>query len=141
MPHWANDALPWPDFTGAIRSRFGGIVAPPTFPYSVFPAGIGPGLGHEHCHAAVHEKADIKITQVNYKGGADILTAMQRGDVQAYFSVLQSAITGVQSGKVRVLVATSTVRHRDFPNVPSFAEQGVNMISKSWYGLVAPDHC
>jgi acyl dehydratase len=34
----------WCDEDYAQRSRFGGIVAPPTFPYSVFPAGIGPGL-------------------------------------------------------------------------------------------------
>jgi tripartite-type tricarboxylate transporter receptor subunit TctC len=107
-------------------------------PNALFYGTTGPASGTNIAMLQFMKKAGIKITQVNYKGGADILTAMQRGDVQAYFSVPQSAITGVQSGKVRVLGATSTVRHRDFPNVPSFAEQGVNMISKSWYGLVAP---
>jgi len=34
----------WCDEDYAERTRHGGIVAPPTFPYSVFPAGIGPGL-------------------------------------------------------------------------------------------------
>ena len=80
----------------------------------------------------------IKLTQINYKGGGEILTALQRGDVQVYYSVPQSAITGVQSGKVRVVGATGTGRHRDFAATPTFREQGVNMISKSWYGVVAP---
>jgi acyl dehydratase len=35
----------WCDPEYAARSRYGGIVAPPTFPYSVFPAGVGPGFG------------------------------------------------------------------------------------------------
>jgi len=84
------------------------------------------------------KQAGIKLTQINYKGGGEILTALQRGDVQVYYSVPQTAITGVQSGRVKVVGATGTERHRDFPNVPTFREQGVNMVSKSWYGLVAP---
>lgn len=84
------------------------------------------------------KKTGIKLTQINYKGGGEILTALQRGDVHVYWSVPQSAITGTQSGKVRVVGATGEARHRDFPNTPTFREQGVDVLSKSWYGLVAP---
>ena len=34
----------WCDEDYASRTQYGSIVAPPTFPYSVFPAGIGPGF-------------------------------------------------------------------------------------------------
>jgi len=107
-------------------------------PEGLFYGTTGPGAGSNIVTLQFLKKAGIKITPVNYKGGGDILTALQRGDVQAYMSVPQSAIAGVQSGKVRVLGTTNSVRHRDFPNVPTFAEQGVNQVSKSWYGMVAP---
>ena len=107
-------------------------------PDGLFYGTTGPGAGSNIVTLQFLKKAGIKITPVNYKGGGDILTALQRGDVQAYMSVPQSAIAGVQSGKVRVLGTTNSVHHRDFPNVPTFAEQGVNQVSKSWYGMVAP---
>ena len=107
-------------------------------PDGLFYGTTGPGAGSNIVTLQFLKKAGIKITAVNYKGGGDILTALQRNDVQLYMSVPQSAILGVQSGRVRAIGTTANARHRDFPNVPTFIEQGVNMIAKSWYGMVAP---
>lgn len=107
-------------------------------PNRLFYGTTGPGAGSNIVTLQFLKKAGIKITAVNYKGGGEILLALQRNDVQAYVMVPQAAIAGVQSGKVRALGTTSTVRHRDFPNVPTFREQGIDMVAKSWYGMVAP---
>ena len=34
----------WCDEDYGSRTQYGSVVAPPTFPYSIFPAGIGPGF-------------------------------------------------------------------------------------------------
>jgi tripartite-type tricarboxylate transporter receptor subunit TctC len=45
----------------------------------------------------------------------------------------------VKSGKLRALAVTGSKRHPEFPNVPTFAEIGVQgMDYEQWFGLMAP---
>jgi tripartite-type tricarboxylate transporter receptor subunit TctC len=50
-----------------------------------------------------------------------------------------SAGTHVKAGRLRVLAATGNKRTPDFPEVPTFAEVGVNgMDYEQWFGILAP---
>ena len=44
----------------------------------------------------------------------------------------------VQSGKARILATTGTTRSPHYPEVPTFKEQGVNLVASEWYVLLAP---
>jgi tripartite-type tricarboxylate transporter receptor subunit TctC len=52
---------------------------------------------------------------------------------------MTSAASHVKSGKLVPLAVTGTKRHPDYPNVPTFAEIGINgMDYEQWFGLLAP---
>jgi tripartite-type tricarboxylate transporter receptor subunit TctC len=39
---------------------------------------------------------------------------------------------------VRALGVTGVQRHASIPNVPTFREQGFDLVATEWYGLLAP---
>jgi tripartite-type tricarboxylate transporter receptor subunit TctC len=52
---------------------------------------------------------------------------------------LPALLPHVTSGKLRPLAAASTARNKLLPNVPTFAELGLQGMEVAlWYGLVAP---
>jgi tripartite-type tricarboxylate transporter receptor subunit TctC len=39
---------------------------------------------------------------------------------------------------LRALGVTSATRYASIPNVPTFREQGIDLVATEWYGLLAP---
>src|SRR5260370_190758 len=61
------------------------------------------------------------------------------GHTQIAFNALPSAANFIKDGKVRPLAMTSGKRDPEFPDVPTFAEAGVqNQESAFFVGAVAP---
>ena len=54
------------------------------------------------------------------------------------FATVTQALPQYQTGLVRALGVTATERHRAIPNVPTFHEQGIDLLVTEWYGLLAP---
>jgi tripartite-type tricarboxylate transporter receptor subunit TctC len=79
----------------------------------------------------------IKWTQVPFKGGADNMNALL-GD---HIDVTADA-TGwaelVNAGKFRLLVTWGAERTKNWPNVPTLKESGIDMISNSPFGIGGP---
>ena len=85
------------------------------------------------------QQAKINIVHVPYKGVADALTAVIRGDVQIYFAPIPNAREHSSAGKVRALAINSAKRAPQLPNVPTIAEAAVPGYKyESWFGLLAP---
>jgi tripartite-type tricarboxylate transporter receptor subunit TctC len=83
--------------------------------------------------------ADVKLTQVPYKGNAPALTDLLGGHVDMMFSPLPAAIGLVQDGKVRALAVTGARRSPLFPDLPTIAQAGLpGYESELHYGIVAP---
>jgi tripartite-type tricarboxylate transporter receptor subunit TctC len=51
---------------------------------------------------------------------------------------LPSAAAHIRAGSVRPLALSAGTRHPAFPAVPTFREQGVDLVSTSWFGLSGP---
>jgi tripartite-type tricarboxylate transporter receptor subunit TctC len=52
---------------------------------------------------------------------------------------MASAGTSVKTGRLRALAVTGSKRNADFPDVPTFAEIGVNgMDYEQWFGIMGP---
>jgi tripartite-type tricarboxylate transporter receptor subunit TctC len=81
----------------------------------------------------------LDIVHVPFNGGAPAMTATIAGHTQIAFNALPSAASFIKDGKVRALGMTSRVRDPEFPEVPTFTEQGVpNQESAFFVGVVAP---
>jgi tripartite-type tricarboxylate transporter receptor subunit TctC len=79
------------------------------------------------------------LLHVPYKGGGPALADLIGGQVQMMFDTAASAMPHVRSGKLRALAIATPQRHADFPDLPTFAEQGLaDYEINSWYSLHAP---
>jgi len=83
--------------------------------------------------------AGIKLQHVPYKGSSPAIADLMGGHVDLAGTSVASAISLVQSGKVRALAVTSQKRSQVLPNVPALAELGYpNFHQVEWYGVFAP---
>ncbi len=83
--------------------------------------------------------AGIKMTEVNYKGTPQSITALVSGEASVGFPATSSVLPHVRAGRLRALAVTSAQRSSMAPNVPTLAESGVRGFDVSpWYGLVVP---
>ena len=99
------------------------------------------GLGStNHLSAEVFKSLSrIKIAYVPYKGGGPAVTELMGGHVDAMFATLPSAVTFVQSGKLKALVVTDEKRWPAVAAVPSAKEAGLpDLVVITWNGVLAP---
>jgi tripartite-type tricarboxylate transporter receptor subunit TctC len=117
------------DFVKAAKAQPGGL--------NIGHAGVGSGthLNTEKFIAA----ADIKVTEVPFKGTPEVVGAMLSGDVNAYWAPISAAMSLVKAGKLRPLAVSTAKRNAQLPNVPTTAEAGVQGAdSPLWFGLWGP---
>ncbi|MDB5857887.1 MAG: hypothetical protein JWQ76_1576, partial [Ramlibacter sp.] len=100
--------------------------------------GIGSGghlLGEQ-----MHKQAKVEMVHVPYKGGelaemADVIG----GSLDTAFMANGNAKIHSQGGKIKVLAITGKARHKDFPNVATFREQGFSGFdAAAWIGAYVP---
>jgi tripartite-type tricarboxylate transporter receptor subunit TctC len=81
----------------------------------------------------------LRYVHVPYKGGAGPAVAdVVGGHVTLTLQTLTSALPFVQSGRLRPLGVTAPTRVVFLPNVPTLSEQGVDLVSTSWQGMLFP---
>ncbi|MDP3139994.1 MAG: tripartite tricarboxylate transporter substrate binding protein [Burkholderiaceae bacterium] len=102
--------------------------------YAIF----GPG-GTPHVNGKMLEKSGgISMVEVSYKGGTEATQDVMAGRVQALFVTSSGGISSQATGKVRILGITGAERLEGAPDLPTFKEQGYDVVSYSWFGLMAP---
>jgi tripartite-type tricarboxylate transporter receptor subunit TctC len=83
--------------------------------------------------------ANIKITHVPYKGGAEAMMDVIAGNVDFMFTSLNQSKSFIDSGQLKLLAVTSTERSPAIPNTPTMREAGVpDYEVVSWYGMAVP---
>jgi tripartite-type tricarboxylate transporter receptor subunit TctC len=81
----------------------------------------------------------IQVTIVPFRSGQDGLTAVMRGDTQAFVDAPTIISPQAKAGALKVLVVTGREREPELPQVPTVAEIGFPQAqSEAWIGLVAP---
>ena len=78
------------------------------------------------------------MSHVVYRGGTPALNDVLAGQIPMTFATVTQALPQYQSGLVRALGVTAAERYASIPNVPTFREQGFDLIGSEWYGLLAP---
>lgn len=102
---------------------------------------VSPGvgtLGHLLAEAYA-ERASIRLQQIMTKGASQGLMDLVAGSVQLGSMTWTSALGSIRSGQVIPIVLSSRQRLTDFPDVPTFADEGLGELTAvSWFGLSAP---
>jgi tripartite-type tricarboxylate transporter receptor subunit TctC len=83
-------------------------------------------------------QAGIEMTHLVYRGGSPALNDVLAGQVPMTWATVTQALPQYQAGLVRALGVTAEKRHAALPNVPTFREQGFDLVAMEWYGLLAP---
>lgn len=87
---------------------------------------------------AIEIEAGIKLTEVQFDGDAPARVALLGGHIASRCGNASEAAPMVEAGKVRVLAVMSEERLPSMPDVPTFKEEGYNIISSSSRGIGAP---
>src|SRR5256712_6762069 len=85
------------------------------------------------------QRADIIMTPIPYKGGADAMTDLIGGRISAMFPDIASARPQIRGGKLRGLAVASDKRVAALPELPTLGESGYpGFEAWAWQGFVAP---
>ena len=83
------------------------------------------------------KEVGVSITHVPYKGTGPAMNDLFGGLVDGIFDG-PSSIANVRSGRLRALGIANDTRHPAAPEVPTFKEQGIDMVFGSWFGFMVP---
>ena len=82
--------------------------------------------------------AKIDVLAVPYKGDTPGMTDLIGGAIQGFAAPVAAFIPNIQAGKMRALAVTSRSRVPGLPDVPTAAEQGIELDAAVWFGVVGP---
>ena len=80
----------------------------------------------------------LKMRHVPTTGGGPALTTLLGGHVELTAGGPAAITSHVKSGKLRPHVSWGARRHENYPDVPTFKEQGADIEYYIWSGLMAP---
>lgn len=127
-----NPATPYrtlSDLIAAARSRPGELI--------LGSGGIG-SRGHL-AMARLEGTAGFRITQVPYRGTAQITNDLLAGQITMQMGTVFFVSPFVKAQRLRALAVTATARVPQMPDVPTVAEQGYPGFEvHSWWGILAP---
>ncbi len=102
--------------------------------YGSYGAGSGPHLAT----ALFAAKTGVKMVHVPYGGGGPAALGAMTNQVQALFSSVLPVLGMIRGGKLKALAIAADHRSALLPDVPTFAEQGLDYLTGTWFGLLAP---
>ena len=114
------------------------IAAAKAKPGSVSFGSAGPGSMTHLVAEMLKIQAGIDMTHVVYRGGSPAMNDVLAGQIPMTFATVTQALPQYQAGLMRALGVTSDQRYAAIPDVPTFKEQGVDLVASEWYVLLAP---
>jgi tripartite-type tricarboxylate transporter receptor subunit TctC len=79
-----------------------------------------------------------KLQSVPYKGDAPAMADAMGGTVDAVTAPVTSLIPNIQANRLKALAVTSKTRFVGMPDVPTAAEQGLDLEATVWSAMVGP---
>ncbi len=107
---------------------------PDAFTYS----SAGNGNGSHLFMALFLKEAGIRMVHVPYRSGAEMVTALVRGDAQFGFPTVSSGIGQIRAGNARALGIGNTGGTPLLPDVPAVSTVLPGFETAVWHGILAP---
>jgi len=98
----------------------------------------GPGSMTHLVAELLKIQAGIEMTHVVYRGGTPAMNDAIAGQIPMTFATVLQGLAQYQGGMLRALAVTSEPRYPWIKEVPTFREQGVDLVASEWYVLLAP---
>ncbi len=109
-------------------------------PGKYFFASPGNGTPHHIGMELIKLRLGLQATHVPYKGFAGAMQDLVGGQVQMMFTLVHSSIPQARAGRIRILGVTGAKRSPQFPDLPTFREQGIDFMDDvdAWYAVIGP---
>jgi tripartite-type tricarboxylate transporter receptor subunit TctC len=88
--------------------------------------------------AAFEEKSGLKFNNIPYIGSGPEIIALAAGQVDVAVLSTAEAGTWVRDGKFRVLAVWANKRFKDYPQVPTLKERGIDLEMDTWRSIAVP---
>jgi tripartite-type tricarboxylate transporter receptor subunit TctC len=102
--------------------------------YASYGVGSGPHLAAELFQSVT----GTRIVHVPYGGGGPAALGLIGNTVQMLFSSVVPVLGMVRGGSVKAIAIAAERRLALLPEVPTFKESGVDYMSGTWFGILAP---
>lgn len=99
-----------------------------------------PGMGGQNAFLGVQlaQEAGIELPVTPYKGSPPMVTDLVGGHVPSAISLMDGLMAHHRAGRIRVIGIFTKERSPLMPDVPTFAEQGIDVTSgEAWTGMWA----
>ena len=109
-------------------------------PGKYFFASPGNGTPHHVGMELMKLRLGLDLTHVPYKGFAGAMQDLIGGQVHMMFTLVHSSIPHARAGRIRILGVTGKERSAQFPEAPTFREQGIDFMDDvdAWYAVLGP---
>jgi len=99
----------------------------------------GSGTGEHLAFEMFKRQNNIDAQHVPYRGGTAVYTDLMGGQIQLFFNNQLGASPYIRSGQLKAVGLTGDQRSAQFPNLPTFAEQGFKDFKAFvWWGIMGP---
>ena len=100
--------------------------------------GTIPGASAQVFAGGLADAAGIKLTFVPFNGDAPGAISLAGGHIESHVAVPVSYNTLIAAKKIKMLGVAADRRLSLYPDVPTFQEQGVNLVIGSFHAVFAP---
>src|SRR3954469_11163962 len=86
----------------------------------------------------IKAQAGIDMLHIVYRGGTPAMNDLLAGHLPLQLATVAQALPQYRAGQLRALGISSAQRYPSVPEIPTFREQGIDVVTTEWYGLLAP---
>lgn len=103
-------------------------------------ASTGAGAASHLATEMLKDVAGFDAVHVPYRGGAPAANDLMAGNVDFYLELASLFIPHARSDQPRIkaLAVASEERLKALPDVPTFKEKGIDLVTSNWFGVIAP---
>lgn len=84
------------------------------------------------------QKSRQELTHISYRGDPPAKQALLGGEIGMMVAPVGAFGELEKAGKIRILATSGARRNALTPTVPTFEEQGLDLVASAWYALYAP---
>ena len=99
---------------------------------------VGAGSSQHLAGAQFSQASGVDLTHIAYTSSGSMNTDLMEGRTQMLFQSISAVTELVRGGRLKAIAVTGPERVQAFPEVPTFREQGLDIVSMGWFGVQAP---
>lgn len=99
----------------------------------------GPGSMAHLGGEMIMRQAKVKMNGINYKGGGLAVNDLLAGHIDMMVADALPVSQHIKANKLRPIALTSARRSKNFPEIPTFGEAGLQgLVAENWWGVFVP---